>query len=164
MKKILLQIVLVLAAMLNSARSQTQFIANGGFELVNGGEWQITGAGALLTSGPAAASGTGYLSMGNIANASQAVFQTVTLPTNLIAATFSFNYAIVTTDAFASDDVLSVYLLDTNHNTLASFGSGNNTSSAANAGYFAISNNLVVYSSPTNVSSYAGQTVEVYFQ
>jgi len=89
---------------------QTQLVRNGGFELLNLGEWQISGAGAYVTNGPYPASGSAYLTMGNVASANQAVFQTITFPTNLISATFGFNYGVVTSDTFASDDVLSVYI------------------------------------------------------
>src|SRR6266699_2408680 len=96
----------VAVCILRAAFGQTELIVNGGFELVSAGEWQITGAGAFITNGPGAANGSGYLSMGNVANAAQTAYQTIRFPTNLIGAIFSFNYATVSSDSFAIDDVL----------------------------------------------------------
>ncbi len=144
------------------ALGQTESIINGGFELSNAGEWQISGAGAFITNGPQAASGSGYLSMGNVAGANQKVYQTIRFPTNLISAVFSFDYAVVTSDTFVNDDILSVYVLDTNHNTLAFLGSTSNLSPTP--GYVHVTTNLVTYTGQTNLSSYAGRTVQVYFQ
>lgn len=141
---------------------QTQLMVNGGFELLNAGEWKISGAGAYLTNGPFPASGSAYLTMGNVAGANQAVFQTIKFPTNLISASFGFQYGVVTSDVFGSNDVFTVYVLDTNHNILASLGSASNLNPTPN--YVQVRTNLVTYTGQTNFSSFAGQTVQTYFQ
>ena len=154
----------LLAGCAYTARGQTQLMINGGFELVNSGEWQITGASAYITYGPGAFSGMGYLSMGNAMGASQSAYQVITFPTNLIAATYSFNYAIQSSDVYGANDVLSAYILDTNRNTLVSMGSAYNTSGTVNSGYYTVSTNIATYTGQNNLSPLAGRTVLAYFQ
>src|SRR5262252_1571543 len=115
---------------IDAAFGQRELMVNGGFELVNAGEWQIStnSPGAGILSGPQAATGMNYLSMGNVGGANQVVYQVVKFPTNLISAVWSFNYAVVTSDASGIHDILSAYLLDTNRNVLISLGSTSNLS------------------------------------
>jgi hypothetical protein len=155
-------IVTLTTCVFRPAFGETQAIINGGFELINAGEWQISGAGAYITNGPFAASGAAYLTMGNIAGANQAVFQTITFPTNMVSATFGFQYGLVSSDTFAADDILSVYILDTNHLVLASLGSTSNT--VPTPSYVQVMTNLATYAGSNNVSLFAGKTVQVYFQ
>ena len=144
------------------AFGQRELIVNGGFELANAGEWHITGAGATLTNGPGAYAGAGYVSMGNVANADQVLYQTVTFPTNLIAASLRFAYSTTSKDTFASDDLLSAYVLDTNQTVIASLGNTSNTSPTS--GYNLANVDLVSFPAQTNLSAYAGKSVEVYFR
>jgi len=163
MKKVVLSVLLLFV--FRAAFGQTQLIINGGFEQPNVPPyWVVSGTGAAITNGPFPESGVGYLSMGNIAGADQIVYQTITFPTNLIAATFSFDYEILTSDTIAPDDVLSVYIFGTNGAPLAYMGSVSNLSAVANSGYHLAATNLVSYPGETNLSTYAGQTVEVYFE
>jgi len=148
------------------AIGQEELVVNGGFEFLNEGEWHISpaGDGAFITNGPAAQAGVGYLSMGNVNGANQAVFQTVILPTNLISAVFSFDYEIARADTVAGDDVLSVYIRDTNQNVLAFLGSINNLAATNPPAYFHVATNLAAYTGQTNLSSYAGRAVQLYFK
>src|SRR6185436_7922234 len=104
---------------LRVAFGETELIVNGGFELANSGEWHVTGAGAAIINGPGAYNGVGYLSMGNVASADQVAFQTVTLPTNLVGASLRFAYSTVSANTTTNNDLLSVYLLDTNQSVIA---------------------------------------------
>ncbi|PWU12673.1 MAG: hypothetical protein C5B50_21010 [Verrucomicrobia bacterium] len=160
--RVLLAAALV-AGCVGAAFGQQELVRNGGFELPNMGEWQLTG-GAAITNGPTAQSGVRYLTMGTSNNAYQVAIQTVTFPTNLIAATFSFDYEIVSQDNFTSDNTLSVLVLDTNQTKLANLGSASNTNRTIPPAYFFVATNLATYTSPTNVSPYAGLTVQLYFQ
>jgi len=147
---------------LRVAFGETELIVNGGFELANSGEWHVTGAGAAIISGSGAYNGVGYLSMGNVASADQVAFQTVTLPTNLVGATLRFAYSTVSSNTTTNNDLLSVYLLDTNQSVIAFFGRTSNTSPTS--GYNLTAANLADYIAPTNASFYAGRPVEVYFR
>jgi len=166
-----MRIRVLLAAALVALRAgvaigQEELVVNGGFEFLNEGEWHISpaGDGAFITNGPAAQAGVGYLSMGNVNGANQAVFQTVILPTNLISAVFSFDYEIARADTVAGDDVLSVYIRDTNQNVLAFLGSINNLAATNPPAYFHVATNLAAYTGQTNLSSYAGRAVQLYFK
>ena len=153
----------LLASGIGTAFGQSELMVNGGFELFNLGEWQISGTGAFLANGPGAASGMGYLTMGNVAGVNQVAYQTITFPTNLISAVFGFNYEILTTDTSGlSHDTLSVYVLDANRNALAFLGTASNLNPTS--GYGGVATNLVIFPFQTNLTQYAGKTVEVYFQ
>ncbi len=156
----------LLACVVHPAFGQTQLIVNGGFETGVPAPWVIAGSGDQISqsgappSGIVAFDGSYYLSMGNFNLANQAVYQTITFPTNLIAATLSFYYDVVSTDT-SGIDTLSVSITDTNLNPLAFVGSTDNL--APTSGYVLAFTNLVSYTGQTNLSSYAGQTVNIYF-
>ncbi|HZL44116.1 MAG TPA: Ig-like domain-containing protein [Verrucomicrobiae bacterium] len=157
-------LVVVLLSWICVAMGQTQIVNNGGFEVPNGGEWNLSGAGAVITNGAAAQSGSGFLSMGNVLSANQSAFQTVTFPPNLISAVFGFNFEVVSSDQFANDDVLSLFVLDTNQNVLINVGSVANVNAVSPPSYISVTTNLATYSGQANVSAFAGKSVELFFK
>jgi hypothetical protein len=162
--RILLPAVLLLAFS-QAAFAQTQLIQDGGFESQIIAPWQLAGSGIAIASGVNANGGYAYdgaqyLSMGNFSGAVQYAYQTVTFPTNLIAATLSLYYQTVSTDPNGDDD-LYFYIMGTNNSPrvlLAYTDSAYQTS-----GYVNYTTNFSAYAGPNTLSSYAGQTVEVYF-
>ncbi|MGA2544551.1 MAG: Ig-like domain-containing protein, partial [Verrucomicrobiota bacterium] len=142
---------ILLLALLPAALAQTQLIQNGGFASASYAPWVLTGSGIAV--------GNGYLSMGNYSGATQSAYQTVTFPTNLIAARLSLYYEIVSTDP-NGDDTLTIDIMDTNFIVLEQLGYA--TSEFTNA-WVGATNNFITYPGSNTLSSYAGQTVEVYF-
>jgi hypothetical protein len=143
---------------LATAFAQTQLLQNGDFTGSSYAPWVLTGsAGIVVNNG---------LSLGNVAGASQGVYQTVTLPANLIQATLSLDYAVVSTDTSATDDNLQVEITDTNQpnpDVLMVLGRLSNTSPTPAGEYSVFTANFVKYPGGGTVSQYAGQTVNVYF-
>lgn len=155
---------LLLLTALPTAFATVQLIQNGGFEDTSPSPWIFYGAnvGVGNTVG-FAASGSQYLALGdNLVGSGQAI-QTVTFPTNMIAATLSFDYATVTTNATGADSVV-VYIASPGDgaglNPLINVGS---FTSANPTGYVSTVNNVIPYAGGDALSSYAGQQVEVYF-
>ena len=161
MFKILLILVCATGSMLPGAFGQTQLLVNSGFESATFAPWQLAGtSGFLSTIG--ARSGSQCLLLGALNNVNQGVYQAITFPTNLIAAKLSFFYNITTTDPnLTADDVLTIYITDTNQNILATIGQKSNLTPTP--GYLPSSTDVVTYTGQTNFSSYAGKTVDVYF-
>jgi hypothetical protein len=147
---------ILLFGLVTTVLGQTQLLQNGDFTGTTYAPWILSGGGItgiLINNG---------LSMGNVAGASQAVFQTVTLPSDLIQATLRFNYATISSDTSGSD-TLKIYITDTNTPnpdilaTLGTLYNGQNPSSGTFSG------NFVTYTGGSTISAYAGRTVNVYF-
>ena len=149
--RILFPVVLLLA-LAQAALAQTQLIQNGSFQSASIAPWQLTGSGITF--------GSGYLSMGNFSGVSQSAYQTVTFPTNLIGATLSLYYQTVSTDP-NGDDTLTIEIMDSNLYPLEVLGS--TTSEYTNASLVFASTNFITYAGSNTLSSYAGQTVNIYF-
>jgi hypothetical protein len=132
----------------------TELIVNGGFESLTP-PWQFLGNlnGLSVSSNPTLAhGGNNFLNMGNVnGTQGQRVFQVVTIPTNTIAASFSYFWSGVTTDPVSTSE-LSALIVSTN---------GLNRSNVlrsdlnANTGYKFRTSDL---------TAYAGQTIGIAFQ
>ena len=155
-----------LILMSHPASAQTELMVNGEFESGTIAPWVAKGspsAALNVLSAVGAHSGAQCLLLANGGFFSQDVYQTVTFPTNLIAATYSFYFDIVSTDPnpFPSTDAtFSVYITDVNQNVLANFGTANNLNPTG--GYVQFTTNLVTHTGSPNLS-YAGTTVQVHF-
>ena len=153
-----------LLLMSHPASAQTELMVNGGFESGTIAPWVVEGspsAALNVLSAVGAHSGSQCILLANGADYSQGVYQTVTFPTNLIAATFSFYFDVVSTDPIPSTDAtFSVYITDVNQNVLANFGTANNLN--LTGGYVQFTTNLVTHTGSPNLS-YAGTTVQVHF-
>jgi uncharacterized repeat protein (TIGR02543 family) len=140
-------------AFLQPALATTQLIVNGGFTSTSPAPWVLGGTGPQIVND--------YLSMGNANNSIEFAYQTVTLPTNLIGATLSLEYDILSTDP-NEDDTFSVYITDTGENplmpALTTVTSANPTS-----GWVDYTTNFITYAGQNTLSSYAGEAVNVYF-
>src|SRR5215467_11398650 len=89
---------------------QTELIQDGDFESPIFTAWNIsTGAGIRINSA-GAHSGANYLSMGNNSLQVQLVYQTITIPSNAVAATLKFYVNVVTAVPASSTDELAVAL------------------------------------------------------
>jgi hypothetical protein len=153
---------ILLLAFSQATFGQIQLIQNGGFESPSYAPWVLEGTGVTIGSGAGAYDGNQYLSMGNALGAVQSAYQVVTFPTNLIAATLSLYLDIISSDT-AGNDTLTVYITDTNQppDVLTNLGSASNGDTTG--GYVGITDYLATYPGGNILSSYAGQTVEVYF-
>ena len=164
MKILIAQFIVSLLLMSHPASAQTELMVNGGFESGTIAPWVVVGSPSLalnVLSAVGAHSGTQCILLANGPDFSQDVYQTVTFPTNLIAATFSFYFDIVTTDPYPlTDATFSVYITDADQNVLANFGTANNFNPTG--GYVHFTTNLVTYTGLPNLS-YAGTTVQVHF-
>jgi hypothetical protein len=152
---------MALAALLlgafSTAFGQTNLIVNGGFESPDQGEWVISGSGAEIASNTNLAySGAGYLSMGNMSAVSQYAYQTVTVPSNAVAMTlqFFYNISVPAQDASGSDTV-TVYIKNATTGVSIEVAQINNSASDTNY----LEENYEV----TNLATWAGQQVEVFF-
>src|SRR5258708_18072812 len=116
------------------AFGQTELIANGGFEAGSLPPWQFTGVGEQLANTPGFAhGGFDYVTMGSINNANQTIYQTVTFPTNAVAALLSYSWAVISTDTTGVDR-LNVWIVNSNLTILATADMEFNSS--ANGSYF----------------------------
>ena len=152
-----------LALMLRPAAAQTELMVNGGFEAGSLLPWQVVvvNSPTALLSATNVHSGTHCVVLANGNYYSQDLYQTITFPTNLIAATFSFYFDIATADLnVIPDATLAVYITDVNNNQLAYFGQDSNLNPTL--GYIQFATNLVTYTGAPNLS-YAGKTVRVHF-
>jgi hypothetical protein len=145
---------------LRTALATSQLIVNGGFEATSPNPWVLAGAGVQVVAGAGAYEGSQYLSMGNALGATEYAYQSVTLPTNLIAASLSLAYDFLSTDP-NKDDYFTVYITDTDENPLINLG----TASSANPtqGWDYVTTNFITYAGADELSSYAGREVNVYF-
>src|SRR5438132_9129454 len=97
---------------LHPAFGATQLITDGGFES-GGAGWVSAGLGAqVFNNGSISHSGSAYLAMGRINSADQAVFQSITIPSNAISASLTFFYNIYSGDTInPSLDTLNVAIV-----------------------------------------------------
>ena len=149
-------------ALLEPASATTQLIGNGGFEGASvTPPWTLSGSGVEIINSTGAYDGAQYLSMGNANGngSAQTVYQTVTLPTNLIGATLSFAYEILSTDQ-NGDDYFTVYITSSLGVPLIDLGS---ISSATSFGWSVVATNFISVTTSGAISTYAGQTVNVEF-
>jgi hypothetical protein len=137
-----------------TALATMQLITNGGFESGMAAPW------VLEPSGGGVEVGQGYLSMGNENNQIQYAYQTITFPTNLIGATLSLEYGVVSSNP-NGDDTLTVAITDTDFNPLLNFGTIYSADTTTNYVYTAT--NFITYAGSNLLSSYAGQTVDLLF-
>jgi uncharacterized repeat protein (TIGR02543 family) len=157
---------LLLLAFMQAAFGQTQLVQDSGFESPSYGPWTVTGtAGVGVVSGVNANGGyaydgSQYLSMGNANGAFQTAYQTITFPANLVAATLSLYYQVVSTDP-NGDDTLTFYITDTNDTVLLRLGAI--TSASTTPGYDMASTTFTSSTNSGGLSSYAGQTVRLLF-
>ena len=155
----------LLLSVFQAAFAQIQLIQDGGFESQIIAPWQLAGSGIGILSGVNANggyayAGAQYLSMGNFSGAVQYAYQTITFPTNLIGATLSLYYQTVSGDP-NGDDYLYFYIRDTNNSPLIYLAYAD--SAHPTGGYVNYTTNLIPYAGAGALSSYAGQTVELYF-
>ena len=150
--------------MLNPALGQTELIVNGGFESSTASiaPWQILAAPnaalSVLSPGGAYGGSSESLLLGGGNNYSQDVYQTIAFPSNLINATLTFYYNVVTTDSNPSQDAtLYLKFTDANQNMLDSAGPVSNLTPTA--GYQQYSATFVHAAG----SVYAGKTVTFHF-
>src|SRR5580658_7031449 len=96
---------------LTSAFATTQLIENGGFENASPSPWVLQGTGAEILNSQSGTpyDGSQFLSMGNSLGQTEIVYQTVTLPTNTIAATLGLAYEALSSDP-NQDDTFAVYI------------------------------------------------------
>jgi uncharacterized repeat protein (TIGR02543 family) len=140
-------------ALLRPALATTQLIVNGSFTGATYAPWVLSGAGVLV--------GSQGLSMGNEnGQTAEEAYQTITFPTNLIAATLSLYYDVVSGDVNGIDS-LSVSIADANLNPLIKLGTTYNTDTTS--GYTEISTNFITYAGQDILSTYAGRTVNLLF-
>jgi hypothetical protein len=155
--RILISLLLPLLA-LPSAFATQELIQNGGFEATTPAPWGLNGSGVMVgnTSGFAAV-GSQYLAMGNFLVGTGEAYQIITFPTNMIAATLSFDYDVATTNANGQDGLL-VYIGNTTYPIPeelifpADITSANKTTS-----YVGLSRNIIPYAGQGALSTYAGQ-------
>ena len=97
-----------------AAFGQTNLIVDGGFETPNPGAWQISAqTPGILYNPNVAYDGYYYLALGGNSFA-QTVFQTVTLPTNTVAAALSYFINIYSSTLSASDYMESLIVYPNN--------------------------------------------------
>jgi hypothetical protein len=148
---------------LEPAFATTQLIGNGGFEGASvTPPWTLSGSGVEIINSTGAYDGAQYLSMGN-ANGNgtaQTVYQTVTLPTNLIGATLSFAYEILSSNP-SGDDTFTVYITSSLGVPLIDLGSV--SSASTTTGWALATTNFISTTTSGAISAYAGQTVNVEF-
>ncbi len=152
MRRKILAALFVWLAILGPALATTQLIVNGGFGSASYAPWVLIGTGVQPANG--------YLLMGNANGVTQGAYQTVTLPSNLIGATLSFEYQIASTDP-NGDDTFTVYITNTNENPLINLGTA--LSSSPTSGWVDVSTNFIRYAGDDTLSGYAGESVNVYF-
>jgi uncharacterized repeat protein (TIGR02543 family) len=141
-------------AFLRPASATTQLIVNGGFTATTPAPWVLQGTGVQVSS-------SGYLSMGNASGQIQEVYQTITFPSNLIGATLSLEFDIVSSNPYG-DDTLVIYITDTNRGTILE-ALGTNSSAYPTSGYVYGTTNFITYAGSDMLSSYAGETVDLLF-
>jgi hypothetical protein len=133
-----------------------ELIVNGGFE---GGAapWTLTG-GALVSTGGNHRSGTGYLILGGVNNASQSAFQQITIPSGTSPSlNFWLNVTSAETTTTTQFDRFFVEVRSTSGTLLATLATFSNLNRVA-------ATNAYTLRGPLNLSSFAGQTVRIQFR
>lgn len=163
MRRDFLMLAGLVALIANAAFGQTEVISNGGFESTAIAPWKALGTGTNVLFTQGAHTGNQCLRLGAGNDVHTQVYQTITFPTNLINAVFSFYYNITSTDPVGQpDSYLHVYIADdATLNVLADIGEVANTSTTT--GYVKASTNLVTFSGQFKSGMYTGRKVRVYF-
>jgi uncharacterized repeat protein (TIGR02543 family) len=158
MRRQILVLGMVWLAFLQTALATSQLIVDGSFSATSYSPWWVVGG---SQGGSGVQFEPGYVTMGNWNGASQWVYQTVVLPTNLIGATLSLGNATYSTDP-NGDDTLAIYMTDTALDPLLQIGT-TLTSANPNDGFAYGSTNFITYAGSNILSTYAGQTVNLLF-
>jgi uncharacterized repeat protein (TIGR02543 family) len=168
MRRSVFVVLVVLLAFFRPALATTQLIVNGGFEATSVAPWVLGGTlGVQVVSGTqpngvVPYDGAQFLQMGDASGAVQYAYQTVMLPTNLIAATLALAYDVVSSDTVGVDE-LNVYITDTITPPDQLFYLGTASSTSPTGGWILFTTNFITYSGNNSLSSYAGRAVNVYF-
>lgn len=165
MRNFILAAAALLGLLLNTAWAQTELIVNGGFEssAASIAPWQIIAspspANNVLSAAGAYGGSSECLLLGVGNSYSQDVYQTIVFPSNLISATLSFYYNIVTTDLNGSEDAtLYIELKDSNGIDIVPRG-GPVSNLTPTGGYTPFSTKFVTAAG----SAFAGKTVKFHF-
>jgi hypothetical protein len=158
--KITMLLVGLMSCAISAALGQTQLIVNGGFESPNEGQWQISGLGAAIKDNAAIAyDGMGYLALGGAsAGGLQTVYQTVTLPTNTVAAELSYYYNVYSTSQ-SSSDIMGVFIVSPISGAVVATvdeETGANSVGGQGPGFY--------YRMSFDLTSWTGQTIDIEFQ
>jgi subtilase family protein/BACON domain-containing protein len=133
-----------------------ELIVNGGFE-GSAAPWTLTG-GAVRSTGGNHRSGTGYLILGGVNNASQSAFQQITIPSGTSPSlNFWLNVTSAETTTTTQFDRFFVEVRSTSGALLATLATFSNLNRVAAA-------NAYTLRGPLNLSSFAGQTVRIQFR
>jgi Subtilase family/Viral BACON domain len=133
-----------------------ELIVNGGFE-GSAAPWTLTG-GAVRSTGGNQRSGTGYLILGGVNNASQSAFQQITIPSGTSPSlNFWLNVTSAETTTVTQFDRFFVEVRSTSGALLATLATFSNLNRVA-------ATNAYTLRGPLNLSSFAGQTVRIQFR
>jgi Viral BACON domain len=133
-----------------------ELIVNGGFE-GSAAPWTLTG-GAVRSTGGNQHSGTGYLILGGVNNASQSAFQQITIPSGTSPSlNFWLNITSAETTTVTQFDRFFVEVRSTSGTLLATLATFSNLNKVTAA-------NAYTLRGAFNLSSFAGQTVRIQFR
>jgi hypothetical protein len=133
-----------------------ELIVNGGFE-GSAAPWTLTG-GAVRSTGGNHRSGTGYLILGGVNNASQSAFQQITIPSGTSPSlNFWLNVTSAETTTVTQFDRFFVEVRSTSGALLATLATFSNLNKVA-------APNAYTLRGAFNLSSFAGQTVRIQFR
>lgn len=162
-------VLLCLGVSLHRVSATSQLIVNGGFESTSANPWVLGGTTGVQVVNGTQGSGIGpydgaqFLTMGNALGAGQYAYQTVILPTNLIAATLSLAYDVASSDP-NQDDYLTFYITTAGtppFSPIYDFGAA--SSASPTGGWVLLSTNFIAYPGGGTLSALAGMAVNVYF-
>lgn len=152
-----------LAGLLSSfsfaAFGQTQLIVDGDFEAPVFTPWNFVGSAGAGIGSTAGYSHTGnrYLSLGTIATATpEIVYQTISIPTNTVAATLDYYYNILSPGASGADQFRVVIRKNDGSSVQVDFKTGAQTDGAAGGDNY---HHLFF-----DLTPFAGQTIKVSFE
>ncbi|HKQ72361.1 MAG TPA: S8 family serine peptidase [Blastocatellia bacterium] len=133
-----------------------ELIVNGGFE-GSAAPWTLTG-GAVRSTGGNHHTGTGYLILGGVNNASQSAFQQITIPSGTSPSlNFWLNITSAETTTVTQFDRFFVEVRSTSGALLATLATFSNLNKVA-------ATNAYTLRGAFNLSSFAGQTVRIQFR
>ena len=140
--------------LVQSVLAQTELLTNGNFEAGTTG-WSFAGtAGTVITNSSLAYSGNNCLSLGNVSNVGQGVYQNITIPTNSVYATLNCYVSVTSQNSSTvNTDRLRVLIVDTNQNILAIVAIFYNYNASSS-----------YYHTTCDLAPYIGQTVGIYFE
>jgi hypothetical protein len=139
-----------------NAAGGAELIVNGGFE-GSAAPWTLAG-GAVRSTGGNHRTGTGYLILGGVNNASQSAFQQITIPSGTSPSlNFWLNVTSAETTTTSQFDRFFVEVRSTSGALLATLATFSNLNKVAAA-------NAYTLRGAYNLSSFAGQTVRIQFR